>query len=299
MTRAPDPADSADIGLPRDPADYSLRRRGLGLGFWIGIIFTGLCVVAGVTISRYGPVLWPVKAARPAAISPPATPGPTVAPAADQAAPPPPAARALAPPLPSPEVMALSGRLDRLESDQRRSARAAAEALAAAELSEAAQASQPFAGQLAGIDRLLPDSAELRDLRQLAATGAPSRPALAAELAGLADRAAVAARAPAAGAGLLAHLTHALAAVFTLRRVDRVTGGDPDAVLARAQQHANDGDIEGALKSLDALPRGGQTALADWRLQAQRRIAIDRHVAALRTAALRDLGPVAEAWAAP
>ncbi len=299
MTRAPDPADSADIGLPRDPADYSLRRRGLGLGFWIGIIFTGLCVVAGVTISRYGPVLWPVKAARPAAISPPATPGPTVAPAADQAAPPPPAARALAPPLPSPEVMALSGRLDRLESDQRRSARAAAEALAAAELSEAAQASQPFAGQLAGIDRLLPDSADLRDLRQLAATGAPSRPALAAELAGLADRAAVAARAPAAGAGLLAHLTHALAAVFTLRRVDRVTGGDPDAVLARAQQHANDGDIEGALKSLDALPRGGQTALADWRLQAQRRIAIDRHVAALRTAALRDLGPVAEAWAAP
>ncbi len=152
---------------------------------------------------------------------------------------------------------------------------------------------------MAGIDRLLPDSADLRDLRQLAATGAPSRPALAAELAGLADRAAVAARAPAAGAGLLAHLTHALAAVFTLRRVDRVTGGDPDAVLARAQQHANDGDIEGALKSLDALPRGGQTALADWRLQAQRRIAIDRHVAALRTAALRDLGPVAEAWAAP
>jgi hypothetical protein len=149
------------------------------------------------------------------------------------------------------------------------------------------------------VDRLLPDSADLRALRQLAAAGAPSRTALAAELAGLADRAAVAARAPAPNSGLLAQITHALTAVFTVRRVDRVNGRNPDAVLARAQQHANDGDVEGALKTLDGLSGGGQAVLADWRGQAQKRIAIDRHIAALRAAALRDLTPVSEAWATP
>ena len=301
MTSAPDPADSAEIGLPRDPADYSLRRRGLGFGFWAGIIFTGLCVVAGVTISRYGPVLWPVKSATPPAAVAPAAPAMSAPAAAlDQAAPPVAAAPAPpAPAAPSAEILALSGRLERLEADQHRAAHAAAEALAAADLSEVSQASQPFEGQLAAVDRLLPDSADLRALRQLAATGAPSRAALAAELAGLVDRAAVAARAPPADAGLLAKITHALAAVFTIRRVDRVNGKNPDAVLARAQQHANDGDVEGALKTLDDLPAGGQAVLSDWRAMAQRRIAIDRHVAALRAGALRDLTPVTEAWATP
>ncbi len=295
MTNAPDPADSADIGLPRDPADYSLRRRGFGLAFWLMIGFGLLCVLAGVVVSRYGPVLFPLKAggstapavtsSPPAASLPPATP---VTPW------PRPAAAA-----PTAEVRALSGRLSQLEADQHRAARAAAEALAAADLSEAAQSSQAFEDQLVMVDRLLPDSAGLRALRPLAATGAPSRPALAAELAGLADRAAVAARAPAPDAGFLAQAAHALASVFTVRRVDRVNGNSPDAILARAQQHANDGDVDGALKAIDGLPAGGQAVLADWRVKAQRRIAIDRRIAALRTAALRDLTPVSEAWSAP
>ncbi|QUD86989.1 COG4223 family protein [Phenylobacterium montanum] len=302
MTSAPDPADHIDMALPRDPAEYSLRRHGFGLAFWAMIVFGLLCVAAGFAVSRYGPTLFPPKVtpAPPASSAPSAVVAPPIAPPGDLQTAPPQATLAAAPEAaPSAEVRAISGRLDRLEADQHRAAHAAAEALAAADLSEVSQGSLPFEGQLAAVDRLLPDSADLRALRPLAAVGAPSRAALASELSGLADRAAVAARAPAPDAGVLTQIAHALASVFTVRRVDKVNGASPDAVLARAQAHANDGDIEGALKALDGLPKGGQAVLADWRAQAQRRVAIDRRIAALRAGALRDLTPMSEAWATP
>jgi hypothetical protein len=89
-----------------------------------------------------------------------------------------------------------------------------------------------------------------------------------------------------------------LAAVFTIRRVDRLTGSDPDAILARAQRRADDGDIEGAVGELDALSAPGRDAAAGWRGEAERRIEIDRLTAAIRADAERDLGatsPVATA----
>ena len=109
------------------------------------------------------------------------------------------------------------------------------------------------------------------------------------QLDGLADRVAVAARAPPKDSGALAHLGHMLAAVFTIRRVDRLTGADPDAILARAQARADDGDIEGAVSQLDGLSPPGRDAAAGWRAEAERRIEIDRLTAAIRTDAERDL----------
>jgi len=187
---------------------------------------------------------------------------------------------------------ALAARVDKLQADQRRVAQASAEALAAADVSEAAQGSLAFADQLSRLDRLLPDSPDLRTLRALAQTGAPSRAALAREFAPLADRAAVASRTPPDGASVLARAAHVFAAIFTLRRIDRLSGTDPDAVLARAQRHVDDGDIEGAQKELAALPPAGQQALLAWRAQALRRIEIDRLVADIRAGAVRELAEV-------
>ena len=59
MTSAPDPVDSGDMDLPRDPADYARPRRGLGLAFWAVIVFGLLCVLAGVAIDRFGPTWFP------------------------------------------------------------------------------------------------------------------------------------------------------------------------------------------------------------------------------------------------
>ena len=74
-----------------------------------------------------------------------------------------------------------------------------------------------------------------------------------------------------------------------MRRVDDFSGNSPDAILTRAERRVDDGDIEGALEQLRALPPAAQAATADWRQRAQRRVDIETRIAILRTAALRDL----------
>jgi hypothetical protein len=81
--------------------------------------------------------------------------------------------------------------------------------------------------------------------------------------------------------------------VVTLRRVGDVPGNGVDATLARAERLIEDGDIDEALRVLDALPPAGREALADWRGRAERRAEIDRQVAALRLRALEDLAAIA------
>lgn len=123
----------------------------------------------------------------------------------------------------------------------------------------------------------------------MAVVGAPTRAALAAEFPPAAGRAAVAARTPAQGDGLLARISHAFAAIVTIRRVDHVVGDSPDAILARAEGMIADGDLAGAFAELDKLPEGAREVLAPWRARAQRRLEVDRRVSAIRAAALQDL----------
>jgi hypothetical protein len=290
MTSTPDPDELEGPGLPRDPHDYALRRRGLSLGFWVMMAFAVLCVLAGVAIDRLGPKLFPAR-------NPQAPPAQSAAaalanPATDEAAEQAPSASG-APIAPPPVIAGLSTRLDRLESGNDRLREAAAEALAAADLAQAAQTSRPFADQVEALRPLLPQSPALRALAAYAQTGAPSRAQLANALDTIADHIVVAAQEPAKDAGAFAHLTHMLAAVFTVRRVDRLTGDDADAVLARAQAHADDGDLEGAVHALDQLAPGGRDAAAAWRAQALRRIEIDALAATLRADAERNLATTA------
>ena len=292
MTSAPDPADIQGPGLPRDPAEYGLRRRGFGSAWWAVMAVSFIFVLAAFAVGRFGARIFPVQTASPPAnAQAPAQSGGAPSMAAPATSPP--AVQSMAPnatPVaPAAEVAALGARVDRLQADQQRAARASGEALAAAALSEASQSSGRFDDQLAGLDQLLPDTTDLRALRALAGTGAPTRQVLAMEFAGVADRVAVAAHAPQAGASLVARLVHALTSVFTVRRVDRLTGDGPDAVLARAQRSVDSGDLETALKQLDRLPPTATNALAGWRGQADRRIEIDRRVADIRAAAVRDL----------
>jgi hypothetical protein len=297
MTDAPEPAELAAPDLPRDPAEYAAHRPRLPLSFWLMIAFGLVCVLAGVVIGRFGARLFPVKPAVESA-------APAQTSAAENAYAPPPALAAtpsgapiLGPAAPSgPEpvaVAALNSRIDQLVHSQHRSASAAGAALAASELGEAAQSSRPFADQLAALDPILPDSSALRALRPLAAQQTPSRAALAADFAVEADHVAVASRAPPKGSGLLKRLMHTLTAVLTIRRVDKLTGNTPDAVLARAQRQVDDGDLEDALTTLNDLPSAGRDAIALWRARAARRVEIDRLIAAIRQGAAQELAEAA------
>lgn len=283
MTLASDPAET---DAPRDPALYA-RRRLLGPGFWALIAFGLICVAAGVALARFGPT-WFSPKAPPAVVERPAT-APSAPPAGQTqplyGAPSAPSVPALAPE----SVAQLEGRVAVLETGQQRALDAAGAALAAATLADAARTARPFADELAGLERVLPPSPDLRGLGRLAQSGAPTRAGLAAEFETLAARAAVAARDPGRNGDFLAKLRHALSSIVSIRQVGTTQGQAPDAVLGRTQKLLNEGDIEGALAAIETLPVPAQTVLASWRSAAERRVEVDRHIAAIRADALAGL----------
>ncbi len=182
----------------------------------------------------------------------------------------------------------LQNRVRRLEAGQQRTLDAAGEALAAASLSQASQGPGPFADEVGAAERVLPGSADLAALRPIARTGAPTNAALASELDDLAARASAAARRPGKEASVLDQIVYAVSKIIDIRRVDGL-GGGPDAIIARAQRRADAGDLAGAMSDLDRLSSQARAPLEPWFAQAQTRIAIDRHVAALRDRAVADL----------
>jgi hypothetical protein len=295
--------DPVQLTAPVDPAAYGARPRMMGPAFWIAMGFALLCILGGVAVVKLGPVLFPSKPqAPPAAAEPAATPSIDarladiqskleVRPSAAEAAPAAPAAAA--------EIASLTERVGRLEADRRRVTSAAAGAVAAASLTEAAAASRPFAGELAAATAVLPDSVDIRALKPYAETGAPTLAALAAEYPEAAARAAVAARAHAQGNGFFAVIAKAIAGILTIRRTDQVQGKGVDAVLARAERDVNDGDLSGALTELKGLSAAGQDAMSAWRTRARRRLEIDRRVAAIRAASLANLTRAAGETGAP
>jgi hypothetical protein len=112
---------------------------------------------------------------------------------------------------------------------------------------------------------------------------------LADEFETLAGRAAVAARDPGRNADFLARLRHALSSIVSIRQVGSTQGQSPDAVLGRAQKLLNEGDIEGAVATTERLPPAAQAVLSPWRAAAERRVEVDRHIAAIRADALAGL----------
>jgi hypothetical protein len=292
MTGTPDPSE---LSAPRDPAAYGRTRSGPGP--WAFAAFGVICVLAGAAIAVIG--LNRFQVVPP--IAPPAaevqlqanavSPRPAIETEAGATGSPVEAGGS------TPEIATLSERVTAVEAEHRRTARAAASALAAAALMEAAQTSRPFAGELSALEAVNSDSQELSGLRRLAETGTPSRTALAAGFPDAATRAGAASRAPEEGDGLMARVAYALARVVTVRRVGDVAGGGVDAVLARAERQVEDGDIVQALKTLEALPPASREAMAAWRDRAERRAEIDRRVSAIRAQALQDLTELARGGA--
>ena len=281
---------SDQLSAPRDPGSYGSRRR-TGLGVGVLVLFGIACVAGGYSLARFGPTLpelYPDKprAGAVAEIAPLAAPAPAAP--VDEAPPPSDPVAAIV----ESHDTATAGRLDALEADRGRLATASASALAASALMQAAQGSRPFAPEVKAVADLAP-SLDLRALQADAERGAPSRAALAASFPDYAARAASAARTPGEGAGVLARVGHALSRVVALRRVGEVPGNGPDAILARAERQIDDGDIVGALATLEALPADARDALGPWRDRAERRAKIDREVARIRAQALQELSQLA------
>lgn len=268
------------------------RRSLLGLGFWLSMVFGLICIGLGIFIGVYGPQVFrhggpsasPAASVTGAAQVPTSRSSDSVSMPTQEVA-----VEAPRPAVADAELFAINQRVGRLEADQHDQAAAAASALAASALQQAAQSSQPFDEDLKAVEPLLPANTDLRALRRLAQIGAPTRSALASSFPEVAAKAAVAARTPGKDSGPFAEALHVLASIVTIRRVDKVTGKGPDAVLARAERLLNDGELDATLKALDDLPKDAQLSMTQWRSGLERRAELDRQIGALRASALKAL----------
>ncbi len=83
------------------------------------------------------------------------------------------------------------------------------------------------------------------------------------------------------GEGWSAGVLRRVAEAVNLRPVGLVEGDAPTAVAARAEVKLNDGDLAGTLAELDGLDGAAAEAAANWRADAEARLAADRAVSRL------------------
>ncbi len=107
-------------------------------------------------------------------------------------------------------------------------------------------------------------------LADQAETGVPTLSGLQTTFPDLAREALLAARQDAGAAGLTGFVQTQLG----LRSLAPREGSDPDAVLSRAEAALRGGDLGGTLTELDALPAAATAVLAEWRAQAETRLAV-------------------------
>ncbi len=82
-----------------------------------------------------------------------------------------------------------------------------------------------------------------------------------------------------------------LSALVTVRRVgdNALAGGGVDAALAQADAALERGDLAGSVKAIESLKGTAADAAADWLAKARDRLAADKALASLRTAAIAKL----------
>ena len=78
------------------------------------------------------------------------------------------------------------------------------------------------------------------------------------------------------GAGVLAHAASYLLSTFAFRRQGLVTGNDVLSVLARAEYHLNEKDLDSATRELNQLCGTAKALLKDWLEAARRRLEVQQ-----------------------
>lgn len=131
-----------------------------------------------------------------------------------------------------------------------------------------------------------PGLAEPMDkLASHAVTGAPTLAGLRIEFAA-ASNAAIRSRDVGPADGLLGETLSRVASLVTVRKIDDIAAGTVDGALAAADVALGSGDIEAAVKALEALGGAPGEAVAPWISRARVRLDVDTAISDLRAAAL-------------
>lgn len=87
------------------------------------------------------------------------------------------------------------------------------------------------------------------------------------------------------GAGVLAHVASHVLSTFAFRRQGLVPGNDVLSVLARAEYHLNEKDLDSATRELNQLCGTAKTLLNDWLVAARRRLEVQQALEVVHTQA--------------
>jgi hypothetical protein len=179
------------------------------------------------------------------------------------------------------KVQEMEQQLPEIAATSRTAADAARAAFAVAAAAEASRSSGPFEQSYASLQALLPDDPNVAALAPLSRTGAPTRTELRDQFTDVQLNVIRAARQAQAGAGFWGRIQAVLANWITVRQTGQ--GDTPDGVVERAGQRLSADDLAGAIQELNRLSGGAAQAAKPWLENARRRLAIDTHLAAIRT----------------
>jgi hypothetical protein len=169
--------------------------------------------------------------------------------------------------------------------------RAARLALAVGSLRIAVERSEPFAAELAAVKPLTADAAAVAALEPFADKGVPSSATLSQELAGLIKPMLRTADATRRDGGLIERMQASAESLVRVRPVGDVPGDDRDAILARVEQRAAQGNAAGVLAELAKLPPQVRAPAEPWIAKVEARdkaIEASRRLAAEAIAALKE-----------
>jgi hypothetical protein len=169
------------------------------------------------------------------------------------------------------------------------SAKSAASVLALANLRAAIDSGRPYATELAALRSLAPGIGNFGALPAFAEQGIPTLAELTTSFKTASDAASDAVPAPATeDESFLGSVVQSAKSMVRVRRIDgNTTGGDPDAVLARAGARLKQGDIVEAIQDAESLQGAPRQALASWVDAARARVSAEDTLSRLE-ASLRD-----------
>jgi hypothetical protein len=165
-------------------------------------------------------------------------------------------------------------------------------AVVASALRNAVERGDPFAAEFAIVKPLTTDAAAIAALEPFAASGVPGNAALGDELAAIIRPMLRAPEAPQAKGSFMHRLRVNAEKLVSIRRVDgkEPRGDNRDAILARTERLASQGNLAGATAELSKLPADARAPFQAWIARAEaRNKALDasRRLAADAVAALK------------
>lgn len=167
-------------------------------------------------------------------------------------------------------------------------ARNAALVLAMGRLRDAAAGDRPFPGAWDSVTALGADPAAYPAVADAAAKGVASLAALKQRFPDVASQAVVAAT-TGEDDSFIGGALRRVGNIVRVRRTGEVEGDSVEAIVARAEARVNEDDLKAAVGELAALQGEAADAVAPWKAEAERRIALDAGVDALQADVFRNL----------